>query len=146
MNQASSVPPPSRGVRIFHAALLAGLVVSGALFTFAQRLSPRPPMPLPRFVPALIAGLTILLLFVAGRVVRPTIPERRFDQSPDAYWDDNVVRGRAIVLWAITEGSGLMAVIGYYLTADLLLAIALVAAVLTMVVFRPTRLEATGAA
>jgi hypothetical protein len=139
MNQASSVPPPSRGVRIFHAALLAGLIVSGALFAFAQRFSPGPPMSLPRFVPALIAGLTILLLFVAARVVRPTIPERRFDQSSDTYWDDQSVRGRAIVLWALIEGSGLMAVIGYYLTDHLLPAIALVAAVLTMAVFRPSR-------
>jgi hypothetical protein len=122
------------------------MVGSGALFALGRRFSLAPPPSLPRFVPMLIAGLTILLLFVAARVIRPTIPERRFDQSSDAYWGDDVVRGRAVVLWALTEGSGLMAVIGYYLTDDLLPAIALVAAVLAMIVFRPTRLEATGAA
>ena len=145
MDPATGVASPSRGARVFHGALLVGLVTSGGLFAFARRVSPEPASLRSPIIPFALAGAAVVLLFIAARVIRPTIPERRFDQPSDAYWAE-VVRGRQIVLWAMIEGPGLISVLGYYLTASVLPALTFGAAVLMLIAFRPGRLEAVGAA
>jgi hypothetical protein len=120
--------------------------MSGAVFVLVRRLSPGPASPPPPIVAYVLAGFTIVVVLLAARIVRPTIPDRPLDQSSDAYWSDAIRRGRALMLWAMTEGSGLVAVVGYYLTGSPATAIAYAVALGTLIMFRPGRLEATGAA
>jgi len=146
MNPAPELANPTRAVRLLHGALVGGLAMSGAVFVLVRRLSLGPTFPLPPILAFVLAGFTIIVVLLAARIVRPTIPDRQVDQSSDAYWSDAIRRGRALILWAMTEGSGLVAVIGYYLTGVPATAIAYAVALGTLIMFRPSRLEATGAA
>jgi hypothetical protein len=97
---------------------------------------------MPATVAVGVAALTITMLVVAARVLRPRVPERRFDQSADAYWSETAARGPAVVLWATIEGAGVVAAVGYYLTGSAAPALGAAVALVTMVALRPGHLEA----
>ena len=135
------VPPPAaRIARILHAALTAGLALAGAVLLFVARTRVTPVAG--DSVGLAIAVVAVLLLAVALRVLRPRVPQRPFDQSPDDYWGANVNRLSAIVLWAIVESAGMLGWVGHLLTGALAPAVAGVLAVLGLIALRPSRLAA----
>lgn len=130
----------ARGARILHAALVIGQILVGATFFFVIRTQG----PLAGGSPLIgyaTAGLALAILSVAFVFLRPRIPQRSTDQSPDHYWSRAEVRGAAILIWAAVEGSGLFCWIGFVMTASIVPAAVGVLSTVTLFALRPSRLE-----
>jgi len=91
------------------------------------------------------AGLAIVNLTVAFGLLRSRIPQRRTDQSPDDYWNNNEARGAAVVLWAVLEGSGLFCWIGYVMSGSIVPAAVGALVIAALITVRPSQLEGEGA-
>ena len=130
-----------RSIRLLHFALVAGLALVGGTFALLLRIQGRP-LEGPSIVSLVLAGAAVSLLIVAAAVVRPKVPERSSDQSPEAYWDSAEARGAAILLWAVVDGAGLVSCVGFLLTGGAAPAAAAVLSILALLLFRPSRLEA----
>jgi hypothetical protein len=130
----------ARGARILHAALVIGQILVGATCFFLIRQQG----PLAGGSPLIgyaTAGLALAILSVAFVFLRPRIPQRSTDQSPDDYWSRAEVRGAAIVIWATVEGAGLFCWIGYLMTASIVPAAVGVLSSITLFALRPSRVE-----
>jgi len=136
---------PARGIRILHAALVIGVILVGATFLFLVRLQGHPlgggGGPLIGYV---TAGLAVMNLTVVLGVLRPRMPQRRMEQSPDDYWKANEARGASIIIWAMTEGAGLLAWVGYLLTGGIVPAAVGALSIGGLIMLRPSRLEGDG--
>jgi len=136
---------PARGIRILHAALVIGVILVGATFLFLLRLQGHPlgggGGPLIGYVPA---GLAVMNLTVVLGVLWPRMPQRRMEQSPDDYWKTNEARGASIIIWAMTEGAGLLAWVGYLLTGGIVPAAVGALSIGGLIMLRPSRLEGDG--
>jgi hypothetical protein len=129
-----------RSTRILHAALVIGQILVGATFFLLIRVQG----PLAGGSPLIgyaTAGLALAILSVAFVFLRPRIPQRSTDQSPNDYWSRAEVRGAAIVIWAAVEGAGLFSWVGYLMTASIVPAAVGVLAIITELALRPSRLE-----
>ena len=133
----------ARAVRILHAALAIGLSVVGGTFVFVLR-GLGPSLTNTPVIGYATAGLGLANLAVVVGFFRPRIPQRRTDQAPDDYWATNEARAAAIVIWAMVEGAGLIALVGYFLTGSVVPAAVAVLAVVTLILLRPARLEGDG--
>lgn len=130
----------ARTVRILHGALVAGVLTLGVLFFAIVRVrGPGPAAAAP--IGAALAAVGLGAVVLAALVLRRRVPERRPDQAPDTYWASAEARGAAIVLWAVAEGGALTSLVGYFLTGALAPAVAAGIAIVTLVAFRPGRLE-----
>ncbi len=130
----------ARGARILHAALVIGQILVGATFFFLIRQQG----PLAGGIPLIgyaTAGLALAILSVTFVFLRPRIPQRSTDQSPDHYWSRPDVRGAAILIWAAVEGSGMFCWIGFVMTASIVPAAVGVLSTITLFALRPSRLE-----
>jgi hypothetical protein len=136
---------PARAVRVLHGALTGGLLMAGAALAIVQRVAP-PAIPAASRIGLVLATVTVAALLGGTSVLRPRIPPRRPDQSRDAYWDEPGTRAAAIVLWAATEGPGLLSAVGYYLSGSILPALAFGLALWLLILCRPARLEGEGVA
>jgi len=136
--------PFSRTVRMMHGALVGGLMLAGVAFFVLLRVQGRPLGGAPK-VGITLAILAVGLLFVAVAVLRRRIPERRLDQTPDVFWVSAETRGVSILLWAVVDAAGLMGWMGYVFTGGTAPAVAAVLSIVTLLMFRPSRLEANGA-
>lgn len=132
--------PNARGMRILHAALTAGLTLSAIVFFIVRRVSPLPALAQAQVLSLALTVAAISAIVVAFMVVRPRIPSRASEQTADLYWGDPTARMSALVLWAVVEGAGLIAAVGYLLTGATPPLIALVLAILTLASLRPERL------
>jgi hypothetical protein len=92
------------------------------------------------------AAVAVTQIGVALLVFRRRIPSRPFNQSVEDYWSVNAVRSSSIVLWALLEGAGLFAAVGYLLTGALAAAAVGLVALFALITVRPSRLEDVGAA
>jgi hypothetical protein len=140
MDPAVQSVAAARGARILHAALVIGQILVGTTFFFLIRKQG----PLAGGTPLIgyaTAGLALAILSVAFVFLRPRIPQRSTDQAPDDYWSRADVRGAAIVMWAVVEGSGLFCWIGYVMTASIVPAAVGVLAIITEFALRPSRLQ-----
>jgi len=140
MDPAAQPVAAARGVRILHAALAIGLSVVAGTFVFVLR-SLGPSLPNTPLIGYATAGLGLANLAVAAGFFRPRIPQRRTDQSPDDYWVTTEARAAAIVIWAMIEGAGLISLVGYLLTGNVVPAAVAALAIVTLIVLRPSRLE-----
>ncbi len=140
------IPNAARVVRIFYGAVLAGLVIIGATVALLRRFASGPSLVQIPGIGIAFAVLALTSVAVAVRVLRPGFPERRPDQSADLYWSDAGNRGRAIVLWAVVDGAGVLGAVGYLLTGSLAAVGALGVALAAMMLLQPARLEGEGAA
>jgi Na+/melibiose symporter-like transporter len=136
----------ARAVRLMHAAMTAGCVLVGGVFVLVRRLGQGPTLAGQATIGVVLAVAGVALLAVAAALVRPRVPERVANQTAEAYWTAAETRGPAIVLWAMVEGAGLVSLVGYLLTGGVPPAVATALAIVTLVLFRPTRLEGEGAA
>lgn len=121
--------------------LLAGLAVSGTAFLVVLRMAHGPVM---RGVPVVglaLAGCAVAVLGTAVTVLRARVPSRSPAQAPDAYWEDAGTRAAALVLWAVIEGAGLLAAVGYLVSGGMVPAAVFAAALGTIALLGPGRLE-----
>jgi hypothetical protein len=130
----------ARTVRILHGALLAGVVLLAGLFVFLVRVQGLPPSA-PESVGNGLTAATLGLVVVATTVLRRRVPARDPQESADAIWAAAANRGPAIVLWAVTDGACLLALVGYFLTGALAPAVAAGIALVTLFAVRPGHLE-----
>lgn len=132
--------PNARGMRILHAALTAGLTLGAIVFFIVRRVSPVPALAQAQVLSLALTVAAISAIVVAFTVLRPRFPARASEQTADVYWGDAAVRMSALVLWAVVEGAGLIAAVGYLLTGATPPLVALVLAILTLASLRPERL------
>ena len=129
---------PALVARLIHGSLVVGVV----LFTAVSHFIMRPSMsaqPLPPLVLAGMLGVSLMASALAVLVLRPRVPQRSADESPNLYW--STAGAPAIVTWAVLEGAALLAVISYMLGASpVALGVAAIA-VLGMIALHPGRLE-----
>jgi hypothetical protein len=143
MDQTGDIPNPAQVVRIIHAALVAGVLFTGAAFVFVVHA--RESMPESGEMHGiLLAVIGLALALVSAPVLRRRIPERTAQQSPDGYWGIVENRSAAMILWAVIEGAALASLVGYFLTGSLVPVITAVIALAALILFRPSRLEASG--
>ena len=109
------------------------------VFFFVVRTIP-PSFPRASILSFVTAGLGLGNLAAALVLFRSKIPQRSVDQTPDDYWTSNEVR-IALVTWAIIEGGGLVAWVGYLLTGTPVPAGVGVLAIAALMLVRPSRLE-----
>jgi hypothetical protein len=127
-------------MRIIHAALVAGVVFGGGVFAFIVHV--REPAPGgSEILGIVLPAIGIGLMLVSASVLRRRVPERRAQQTPDTYWAVAENRGAAIVLWAATEGAGLISLVSYFLTGAPVAAAVAVIALGALILYRPSRLE-----
>lgn len=103
----------SRTARIVHAAMLAGLILYGIVAHFVMLPKNPPNGGMDSLVPVFIALSLLgcaLSAFVSQLVPRP------LDESDDDFW--RRANPRAIVAWALAEGSALLAITVYSLTGS----------------------------
>lgn len=137
-------PSPARAIRVIHAGLVVGLVLSGAALAFARYTAGSPWLAPDRSAGLMLAVAPVALVLLAITILRPRVPPRTFDQSPETFWVSPETRGPAIVLWAMIEGVGLGAAVTYYLTGGLAPAASVAIALLAEIHMRPGRLEEDG--
>jgi len=138
------VPAPARAVRLLHFSLTGGITLAGVVFIFVVRFQGRS-LGVSRDVGLILAGIGVGLVAAASTFARRRIPQRTFDQSPDAFWANPDATGGAILLWALLEGAGLVGWVGYLLTGVTAAAAAGAIALGAILVLRPSRLESDGA-
>lgn len=144
MDPAVQPVAAARGVRIIHAALVIGQILVGATFFLLLRVQGQPLAGGNPLIGYVTAAFAIVNLTVAFGLLRSRIPQRRMDQSPDAYWSNNEARSAAVVIWAVLEGSGLFCWIGYVMTGSIVPAAVGALATLSLVMVRPSQLEGDG--
>jgi hypothetical protein len=145
MDPAPQLASASRVIRILHAALVGGLILSGVTLYLVRQASPPPMVEDARVFTLVLTVAAVVLLVIAVGALRPRVPDRPLEQGSDAYWSDAGSRGPAIVLWATIEGAGLVGAVGYFLTGGNAPPVVFALAVAALVLFRPGRLEGDGA-
>jgi hypothetical protein len=136
----ASRPSNVLAVRALHGAIFIGLVMITAVFAF---LVYRADTPMLVSQPLLGLGLAVAglgVLAVAVVILRPRLPKRGNDQSPEDYWDMGM-RRRVLMVWVTVELAGLSAAMGYLLSGEQAALVVAVLAISTMGWFRPGRLE-----
>lgn len=125
---------------ILHAALVMSLCLTLVVLAVVRDRAPLA-VAVPAIVGLALAALAAAVLGVAYGVLRPRFPQPSTNQSPDDYWSTNEARASAIILWALTEGAGFLAGVGYFLTGRLVAAAVAAAAVFVLIAFRPMQLS-----
>ena len=132
----------SRTFRVVHTALLGGLALIGATFLVVNAIVGAVGlMPIPGVAFAIIG---LVQLAIAFAVLRRRVPSRRSGQAVDDYWSSNEVHTAALALWAVIEGGGLFAWVGYLLTRDPAPALVGVLGLIALFMARPAQLEEEG--
>ena len=78
-----------------------------------------------------LAGVGAVMLGAALMFLKPLVPRRRGGQTIAAYWADASVAAKALRVWFILEGGGVVASLSYFLGGGLYAAVVIVAAVAT---------------
>ena len=106
------------GVRKLYLILFAGLtVIGGVMLVLTLKLTG------PRLAPGnttdiigyVIAALAFAPFLMGVYWARGQVPARVPGESADEYWKPES-RGRALMLWVLCEGSGILGAVGYHLT------------------------------
>ena len=128
-------PPAQATLPLLHRFLGIGQLLLLAAFVAIRMLGVAPALDgPPSFQNSVVygmAGITVVMLFVAFFVLKPRVPERRGGQSVAEYWTTPESATKVLPVWFLCEGAGVVSVIGYFLTgapvALLMAAIALTA-------------------
>jgi hypothetical protein len=110
-----SAPPNPANPALLHRFLGLGLlIVAGALIIARQSAGMAEPEPgslLPAYI---ISGVSFLMCAGALMILKPLVP-RREGKTPEAYWADRSIAGKALSFWFILEGAGVTASVSYFL-------------------------------
>jgi O-antigen ligase len=104
----------SRTARIVHAAMIAGLILFGIVAHFIMLPKNPPTGGLDRLLPIFI-GLSLLGCALSV-VFSQLVPRPTDDESDDDFW--RRANPRAMIAWALAEGSALLAIVVYSLTGS----------------------------
>jgi hypothetical protein len=114
---------------LLHRFLGIGVTTMAAIFVMLTYTGTAPLLPKGDDGAAMIAyaltGIVALLLTVAMVFLRPRVPERRLDQSVQAYWATIENASAALLVWFVLEGASILAAIGFLLTGHLAPAVAM---------------------
>jgi hypothetical protein len=94
--------------------------------------------PQPAYV---LAAISFLMCAAALIVLKPRVPARSAGQTVEAYWADRDVMQKAILVWFIAEGSGVMAALSYFLGGGIAAAAMIVLAIAVFWMNGPTVFE-----
>ncbi|HWC75054.1 MAG TPA: hypothetical protein VG454_14055, partial [Gemmatimonadales bacterium] len=130
----------ARAIRIMHAAMVTGVSIAGVVFVVLVRLV-HMSFGLSADLGRLLAAIGLGIIVVAVYFLRPRIPQRPGDQSPDDYWTRSEIRGAAVLLWVVIEGAGLIGWIGYLLTSSVAPALTSLISILSLILVSPSRIE-----
>ena len=118
----TAAPAPTRStVRTLYLVLLAGLASVSVAFSVLFFLGTAPLLPADAQT-TLIA--TIMAVVGMGPVLagffwaRPNVPLKPTEQSVDDYWRDQAVVGKALIMWVLWEGAGMIGAVGTLLTGS----------------------------
>lgn len=136
--------PAARGIRIMHVAVLIGLILAAAVLLYLSRTI-RPALAGSPIIAYVTAAFGFVNLLVATAFLLPRIPQRSAGEAPDDYWSRSEIRTAAIIVWALLEGSGLIALVGYYLTGGVAPVAVAGLAIGALILARPARIEGDGA-
>ena len=79
----------------------------------------------------IMTGISLAVGATALLVLKPRVPERRPGQSVQEYWSNIEIAGKAMTVWFLLEGAGMLAAIAFLLTgvsaAGLVMALTIVA-------------------
>ena len=71
-----------------------------------------------RVIAYTLSALGTLLVALALLVFKPRVPHRAPGQSFEQYWATPEVGAKALPVWFVLEGAGMLATVGYLLTAE----------------------------
>ena len=138
-----TTPQAAQTARVIHGALLGGLLAIAAVFlflVFGMHVGPLMPEGKTTAMIGYLLAACALLSMVAGfALLKPHVPTRSSGQDAAAFW--SAALGPAISVWAVVEGSGIMAAVGALLTGLLAPAIVVVIALGCLVMVRPSQLD-----
>jgi len=68
------------------------------------------------------SGIATVMVVVAFLVIKPRVPERQPGQSVDTYWSTPAIVAKVMLVWFVLEGGAMTAVLGYFLTGEVVAA------------------------
>lgn len=77
-----------------------------------------------RMIAYVLIGLAAVLIAAAVVVFKPRVPSRRPEQPVEQYWATPEVGARVLPVWFLLEGAGVLSVVGFLATGELVSAIA----------------------
>jgi small-conductance mechanosensitive channel len=134
---------PASTLRLYLLNVL-GLATSIAAVALSLWIMGRPVLQDAPIVGLVASALATIELALAGWS-RARLPTRDRGQPFDAFWADDRVRRLAVSLWLSLGSAGMLAVIGFFLTASKIAGTFMVVAMIALVWMRPSHLAASGA-
>ena len=118
---------------LLHRFLGIGLLLVAVALIIARQATADPEDPsnaINRTIGYALAGMTVIQVCLALLVFKPRVPDRKPGQTVQQYWADPVVASRALLVWLILEGAGIVSAIGYFLSGEPVVMFTLAAAIL----------------
>ena len=105
---------------LLHRSLGSGLVLVAVVLLMLRYRGLAPTLPSDSItsIAYALSGFCAVLVAVALFVIKPRVPERRPHQSVDEYWSTPDVSTKAVLVWLLMEGAGMVAAVGYFLTGE----------------------------
>jgi hypothetical protein len=104
-----------RVAQIVHTAMVGGVVAIALAFGFVREVAPAEPLSIV-WVLRLVAFAEVVGVLVIWRVLRAGMQPLRSHGDEDAWWQVN--GPRALVIWALADGSATVGAVFWYLTGD----------------------------
>jgi hypothetical protein len=111
-----------------HRLLGAGLLVISGVALALTYFGVAPLRPADQLTPVIAYALAIVafsLLGVSVFVLWPRVPSRPSGMSVEEFWAKPAMGGKAILIWFLVEGGGVLATVGFLLTSHPATAIAM---------------------
>lgn len=136
MEGRGTTADPASAMRVVHAAIMGGVVIVYAALAFLGGTVTAPDETV-RHVLRITGYASIAIAYVAGKALRDRIAATDHTQPADRWWSAH--RGKAVALWAVLEGGGMVPIVIGFLTADRLLAgLGAAASLVLLFVTRPS--------
>lgn len=89
-----------------------------AVLVLVRNLGAVPPGTWGSPVAYVFPGASIALLAVSFLVFKPRVPQRSMGEPVEQYWSTPQVVAKALPIWFLMDGAGIIAAIGYFLTGE----------------------------
>ena len=120
--------PTTASGPILYRYLGIGLTLIAVVFLVGRMFQPAPVRD-DSTVPFALAGVSLAMLAFAQLVLRPRVPPRGPGQTVEAYWASTPINLQVFRVWFITEGAGIIAGAGYWVTGHAITAAMMAVAV-----------------
>ena len=130
MPTSTGRPPNQANPTLLHPFLGIGLIVLGAAAVIARYSGLiGDPQGDPRLAAYTLAGVSFLMCAAAVLLLKPLVRRREASQTREAYWSNASTAAKALRVWFILEGAGVMASVSYFLGGGAIAATLIVLAV-----------------